>query len=278
MINSQKAAAKVGNIFSYTILFSKKYNCCTEYPEPCHTTCRNLYFWDYLAYFCIKLAMEPMKEEYFTDENIGSESDEMIDEVRNYAGMRLFKPDTDHMALLVIDMQNYFLNPDEHAYVPSAPAILPNVLKLMRTCHDLSVPVFLTRHVNTDKNAGMMSVRWQEMIRESDRRSELHIDILAAGGREIRKSQFDAFYNTPLEEELRKAEVTQIIIAGVMTNLCCETTARSAFVRGFEVVMPVDATAAYNYEFHLATFLNLAYLFTRPVKTKALIEAMHEAT
>ena len=62
-----------------------------------------------------------------------------------------------------------------------------------------------------------------------------------------------------------------------MTNLCCETTARSAFIRGFDVIMPVDATAAYNYEFHLATFLNLAYMFTRPVKTESLVGMLKNA-
>jgi nicotinamidase-related amidase len=62
-----------------------------------------------------------------------------------------------------------------------------------------------------------------------------------------------------------------------MTNMCCETTARSAFVKGFDVVMPVDATAAYNYEFHLATFLNLAYMFSRPIKTKTLIDSLSNA-
>ncbi len=225
-----------------------------------------------------QLARCTMKEEYFSAESMGVECDELIEEVKNYSGMRLFRPDTSHMALIVIDMQNYFLNPGEHAFIPAAPAIIPNVLKLMRTCHDLSVPVFLTRHVNTKEDAAMMGVRWHDLIRESDRRSELHIDILAAGGRVIRKSQFDAFYNTSLEEELREAGVRQIVIAGVMTNLCCETTARSAFVRGFEVAMPVDATAAYNFEFHLATFLNLAYLLARPVTTMALIEAMHEGS
>ena len=67
-------------------------------------------------------------------------------------------------------------------------------------------------------------------------------------------------------------------MTGVMTNMCCETTARSAFVRGFEVIMPVDATAAYNYEFHLATFLNMSYMFAAPLNTTTLIKMMNEAS
>lgn len=219
-----------------------------------------------------------MKEKYFTEENIKEESGEMIEEVKYYSGSREFSADVRHMALLVVDMQNYFLDPEEHAYVPSAPTILPNVLKLMEACKSLGIPVILTRHLNTMKNAGMMGKRWTELIREQDPRSQLNQKVIDAGGEVMHKSQFDAFYDTQLEKRLRAAEVRQIIMTGVMTNMCCETTARSAFVRGFEVIMPVDATAAYNYEFHLATFLNMSYMFAAPLNTTTLIKMMNEAS
>lgn len=218
-----------------------------------------------------------MKEKYFTEENMHLESHEMIEEVKHYSGMRLFKPDLNNAALLVIDMQRYFLDPDEHAYVPSSTTVLPNMLKIIRACAKYGMPVYLTRHINTAENARMMGIRWHEIIKEDDPRSEIHPDILKAGGKELIKSQFDAFHGTGLEEELKAAGVRQIIMGGVMTNVCCETTARSAFIRGFDVVMPVDATAAYNYEFHLATFLNLAYLFSRPIVTNTLLEHLQNA-
>jgi bifunctional isochorismate lyase/aryl carrier protein len=44
-----------------------------------------------------------------------------------------------------------------------------------------------------------------------------------------------------------------------MTHLCCETTARAAFVRGFDVFFLVDGTATYNQDYHQATLLNLAH-------------------
>ena len=212
-----------------------------------------------------------MKEQYFTDEYIAAESRDLIKEVISYSGKRSFLPDKKHIALLVVDMQNYCLLPDEHAYIPSAPAIIPNIIGIMEACHKQGIPVFLSRHLNTPEDAGMMGVRWEELIREQDPRSEIHPDILKTGGKLINKSQFDAFYGTNFETELRDAGIRQLIITGVMTNLCCETTARSAFVRGLEVVMPVDATATYNLEFHLATLLNLAYIFSAPLMSKTLI-------
>ena len=218
-----------------------------------------------------------MKEKYFTDDNIDQESNEMIEEVKYYSGMRMVKPDEGHIALLVMDMQNYFLDPDEHAFVPSAPTVVSNIINVMNACKEKDIPVILTKHVNTEEDAGMMGVRWHELIKDGIKRSEIIDEIKKIGGEVMKKGQFDAFYGTDLEEKLREKDIKQLIITGVMTNLCCETTARSAFIRGFDVIMPVDATAAYNYEFHLATFLNLAYMFTRPVKTESLVGMLKNA-
>lgn len=213
-----------------------------------------------------------MKEQYFTPENIASESSAMIEEVKSYSALRIFKPDIRSMALLVVDMQHYFLDSKEHAFIPTAPVVMPNIKSLMKVCKRLEVPIILSRHINSKEDAGMMGFRWKELIKKDDHRSEIHEDILSIGGELLEKSQFDAFYNTNLEKQLKDKGIKQLIICGVMTNLCCETTARSAFVRGFEVVMPVDATAAYNFEFHLATFLNMAYMFSQPLKTHTLIQ------
>ena len=108
-----------------------------------------------------------MKEEYFTTENIDQESNEMIEEVKYYSGMRLASPDNGHIALLVVDMQNYFLDNTEHAFIPSGPTIVPNVVKIMKACTDLNIPIFLTQHVNTDDDAGMMGVNRNNIIAAS---------------------------------------------------------------------------------------------------------------
>ncbi|MCP4152595.1 MAG: isochorismatase family protein, partial [bacterium] len=68
--------------------------------------------------------------------------------------------------------------------------------------------------------------------------------------------------------------ITRVIITGVMTHLCCETTARSAFVRNFEVYFTIDATATYNREFHKSTLLNLSHGFASPVLTSDILNLM----
>ena len=83
--------------------------------------------------------------------------------------------------------------------------------------------------------------------------------------RVIKKTQYDGFYQTPLEDILREKGISQLVITGVMSHLCCETTARTAFVRGFTVFFPIDGTATYNEDFHWATFLNLSHGFVIPL-------------
>jgi isochorismate hydrolase len=77
----------------------------------------------------------------------------------------------------------------------------------------------------------------------------------------IKKDRYSAFYKTDLEEALRAKGIKDLIIGGVMTNLCCETTARDAFVRDFRVFFLVDGTSTAFEDLHLSTLKNLSYGF-----------------
>ncbi len=163
--------------------------------------------------------------------------------------------------LLVLDMQNYFLDPSSHAYIPSAQAILPGLRALIQAYRQRRLPVIFTRHLNREPDAGMMSRWWRDLISPDSPLSQITPELDVGDSPLLSKSQYDAFYGTDLEARLKTAGVSQTLIAGVMTHLCCETTARSAFMRGFEVFFLVDGTATYNAGFHQATLLNLAHGF-----------------
>jgi isochorismate hydrolase len=90
----------------------------------------------------------------------------------------------------------------------------------------------------------------------------------------LKKRQYDAFYQTNLAKMLRSQAVKQVVICGVMTHLCCETTARSAFVRGFKVFFTIDGTATYREDFHRATLLNLAHGVATPVLVDEILAQM----
>jgi isochorismate hydrolase len=219
-----------------------------------------------------------MKEQYLSPVTLDQVIDEMVIELTGrYYRPKPYKLMPERSALLVLDMQNYFLDPASHAFTPSAPAILPNIKTLTRMAGQNQMPLIFTRHVNDSYNAGRMNQWWREMIVEGTFESEIYMDAAQADCKVIVKNQYDAFYHTDLEDYLHAKNIGQVIITGVLTNLCCETTARSAFVRGFEVFFPVDATAAYNREFHLSTFRNLGFGFCPVLKTSDLIKSLDHA-
>ena len=200
------------------------------------------------------------RETYFTPETIRQKSRAMLDGLASFRSHHadiVFR--AERAALLVLDMQEYFLHEGSHAFIPSAPAILPNLQRLISDFNAHNRPVIFTRHVNTDADARMMSRWWRDLIRADSLDSAISASLDISKGIVIQKAQYDAFYNTPLEETLRGRGVEQVIVTGVMTHLCCETTARSAFVRGFEVFFCADGTATYTKELHRSTLLNLSH-------------------
>jgi isochorismate hydrolase len=162
-------------------------------------------------------------------------------------------------ALLILDMQRHFLDPLSHAFVPSAPVIVPVIERLAKTFNEAGRPVIATQHVNAPDEAGMMGEWWGDLIGPGTLPAELDPRIEALATELVLKTRYDAFHDSALPNALEELGVRQLVITGVMTHLCVETTARAAFVRDFAVFVPADATATYNREFHRASLVNLAH-------------------
>jgi isochorismate hydrolase len=113
---------------------------------------------------------------------------------------------------------------------------------------------------------------WRDLILAENPSSAITPALDTHGHAALIKNQYDAFHQTQLETQLHQQNITQIVISGVMTHLCCETTARSAFMRGFDVFFMVDGTATYNENFHQATLLNLAHGFATLLLTRQVLE------
>lgn len=217
-----------------------------------------------------------MKDTYFTPDSIDADARTIQNELLDYQARRPFRIDPEDAALIVLDMQRYFLDPESHAFIPSAEAIVPGILQLVQMFQELELPVLFTRHTNTPQNAGPMEKWWHYTIKREDPMSEL-IPVFAELEPDIlEKEQYDAFYNTDLEEWLREQDIKQLIIGGVMTHLCCETTARSAFIRGFEVFFLIDGTATYTIDFHKSSLLTLSHGFAHPVRVKEVADRLQQ--
>lgn len=219
-----------------------------------------------------------LKETYFSSTTLADKAVTLLADLEGtfHRDQRMtFIPESS--ALLVLDLQAYFLDESSHAFIPSAPAILPGVNALIRSYSTRGLPVITTRHLNTRDDAGLMATWWHDLINEESPLGELDPRLEWGNAVEVRKTRYDAFHDSPLEELLRQRAVRQVVICGVMTHLCCETTARSAFMRGFEVFFTVDGTATYNEAFHRASLLNLAHGFATPVLIGDILAALENS-
>ncbi len=202
-------------------------------------------------------------EPYVTSKNLREKTERWLGNIApfNQHEMRL-NPGTS--ALLVIDMQEFFLDPASPTFTCGGAAIVPTLKEMIDAFRAAGRPVIFTKHVHHPDNldSGIMRSWWKGMCVEGSAESEIHRDIAPLPGEKVvSKHRYSAFYGTDLEIVLRCLKIEDLVICGVLTNLCCESTARDAYFRDFRVFIPADGTASINEEMHLASLLNLAFGF-----------------
>ncbi len=197
-------------------------------------------------------------------------------------------------ALLIIDMQEYFVNPQspfsrmlerrtsglgEYFQARSKSLVEPNLKRLLEffrarkqrvifttvasECADGSdwAPAF--KRMNAESQAGIgetalpaRSDPWARMIEALEPNEDEVV---------INKTTFGAFASTGLDATLRNLGIKTLILGGVVTNRCVETTMRDGTDRGYRVILLDDGSATYSQEMQDATTLSLqgAYGFVR---------------
>ncbi|XP_057445271.1 nicotinamidase 2-like [Lotus japonicus] len=185
--------------------------------------------------------------------------------------IRKRNPNPKSCALLVIDMQNYFST--------IATPILPNLNTTIDLCRRASIPVIFTRHRHTSATDHPMLTEWWfgDFILDGTEEAELMGSLHRETEKDavVGKRTYSAFAGTRLEEMLVGMGVEEVIVTGVMTNLCCETTARDAFGRGFRVFFSTDATATDDEDLHEATLKNMAHGFAYLIDCHRLKQALN---
>jgi len=115
------------------------------------------------------------------------------------------------------------------------------------------------------------------MCVEGSTESNVHDDVAPRPNEKvIFKHRYSAFYNTDLETVLRCLKVEDLVITGIMTNLCCESTARDAYYRDYKVFFLADVTGSVSEEMHLASLLNLAFGFAFVTTAKEILQELHK--
>jgi len=194
-----------------------------------------------------------------------SEMDEIIGQLNTHHWI----PDKARTGILLIDLQEYF----REIITP----ILESIIGVISSARERKIPLFFTQHGHEPgEKPGMLAQWWIDLIIKGSDDGRLLSDLdIREGDSIIPKTTYNAFHKTDLEEKLKDDGITDLVIGGVMTNLCCETTARDAFVRDFRVFFLADGTSTISEDFHLATLRNVGYGFATLMGCDQLIKILN---
>ncbi len=214
-----------------------------------------------------------------------------------------FDPDWNRCALLVIDYQNYSANPDcglclvmkekypsiADYYLPRITrTTIPNTKALLDRFRKLNMPVVHTRHGSLLADGSDMIERRQRrdedalvesekpaMWSKGDFEHEFIEELSPAPGELIiDKNSSSPFNSTGIDQLLRNLGVNTLVVAGVATDMCVETTSRDAADRGYHVIIVEDAVATFVEEHHLAALSGFARVFGKVWSSAELLAAL----
>ncbi len=177
-------------------------------------------------------------------------------------------------ALIIIDMQNFFVEEGQPSEVPAARDIVPNINRLAEATRDAGSTVFWVRVTLTEE----VFEEWSVFLDYRDDDGREAFSGLEAGHhghalwhkldvREedlvVNKTRFSAFIqgSSELDSILRDRGVDTLLIAGTLTNVCCESTARDAMMLNYRAVLVSDANAAVTDFEHQASLVNVLQFF-----------------
>jgi len=215
-------------------------------------------------------------EPYVTTESLAAKAQNWLERIEPF-NQHPMELNREKSALLVIDMQKFFLDPSSPTFTCGGLAILPTVKRLIGAFRDAGRPVVYTRHVHRPDGSdlGIMGWWWEGACVEGSVESEVHDDIAPrADEKVVFKHRYSAFYNTDLETVLRCLKVEDLVVSGIMTNLCCESTVRDAYFRDYRVFFLADGTGSVTEEMHVASLLNLAFGFAHVTNADEVIQAV----
>jgi ureidoacrylate peracid hydrolase len=196
-------------------------------------------------------------------------------------------------ALVVIDLQNAFMDDAiGHAVCPAARDIVPEVNRLAATVRATGGGVFWIKNTFDERCA----IEWSNMdgmltpeargrrivaMSEGSKGHDLWPDLDVRPEDEIvRKYRFSAFLpgTSELPYRLRARGFDTVLIAGTVTNVCCESSARDAMMSNFRTIMVTDANAAMTEEEHQASLIAFYLIFGDVMDTDFAIQRLTRNT
>lgn len=170
-------------------------------------------------------------------------------------------------ALLVLDVQNYFFDPHSPAYLTASPSVLPRINDLVEHAVQSEWVVAATTHHAPSEPDNLMAEKWRHHPQAQE--CQLFPGLFADPRiQHVAKEHYSAFFKTDLEYVLRSKAIDRVVICGVMTHLCVDTTARHAFMLGFRPLVVRDACCSKTEDYHTSALSALAHGFADVLRTR----------
>jgi nicotinamidase-related amidase len=163
-------------------------------------------------------------------------------------------------ALLVIDLLNDFMNEDSPMAVPGIFKIIDPIKEQIEKARKEVYPIIYLCdcHEEDDSEFKLFPPHAKKGTPGANVIDELRpegTDIL------VRKNSFSGFYDTVLDETLKKLSVGEVIITGIVTNICVQYTAVDAAMRGFEVDIIEEAVTGLDEKEHRYALEHMKSIF-----------------
>jgi ureidoacrylate peracid hydrolase len=176
-------------------------------------------------------------------------------------------------ALLVVDVQNDFCSPDGYFGrigndLSAVAAMMPRLHALIDAARAAGALVVFVQAIYDEH---VLSAPWRERNVRCDLEvprcltgswgADFHEVKPQPGDVVVQKHRYSAFIDTPLDMILRARGVETLVVTGVASNVCVESTARDGFMKDYYIVFPADASATTSKAAHEATLQNIRDYF-----------------
>ena len=192
-------------------------------------------------------------------------------------------------ALIVVDMQVIFVEEGQRFAKDHSASIIPNINSLSAAVRKGGGTVVFTRHTTRDEPPYAMPTwhlaqpRLKELIdlfypgtraHEIDSRMDARPEDVI-----VDKYRYSALTHNSsrLNQVLAERDIDTVIVVGVATNCCCETTARDASQLGYKTFFITDATATLTDDEHNAALVNLGAIFADARSTRDMLDLCERA-
>ncbi|MGH2361193.1 MAG: cysteine hydrolase family protein [bacterium] len=175
-------------------------------------------------------------------------------------------------ALIVVDMQNDFVKEGGVLVVGDAEKTIQAIKRLLDLARRRSMAVFYTQDTH-DPGDPEFPIWGQHVLRGSWGWQIIEELTARPTDRVIQKLRYDGFFGTSLDHELRLRQVATVIVCGTVANICVLHTAGSAALRGYKVILPIDAISAITPFDFQATIRQTSFLYRGTITTSEAISA-----